>query len=236
MPDSHFFSHHTAAAIHGIPLPARWENGPLHVASPESEDGPRTRGVIGHTVQDGRASVIVMNGLRVVSALDAWCELASTLTIDELVIAGDRLLARKNPLCSHRDIERTVRAFAGRRGVRKLRVAMTRIRAGVDSPKESELRLAIIRSGLPEPAVNIPIVNRFGVEIAVGDLVYQEYKVLVEYDGEQHRLDDRQYARDVERLAALAAEKWTIVRILKGQMRRAAQRARAALIEAGWRV
>lgn len=235
MPASHFFSHQSAAAIHGIPLPRRWENGLLHVSAPESEDGPRTRGVIGHTVQDGLASVVIVDGMRVVSAVDAWCELGSVLTVDELVVAGDRLLARKSPLCSRGDLERAVREFTGRRGVRKLRVALVDVRAGVDSPKESELRLAIVRSGLPEPAVNIPILNRFGAEIALGDLVYEGYKVLVEYDGEQHRLDDRQYARDVERLAALAAEKWIVVRVLQRQMPSAASRVRSALHEAGWR-
>ena len=235
MPASHFFTHLTAAAIHGIPLPWRFRGGPLDVCAFECEQEPRFRGVIGHTVQEGLASVVVRNGLRVVSAVDTWCELATVLSVDELVIAGDRLLARQDPLCTRHDIDKAVRAFSGRRGVRKLRVAITEIRAGVDSPKESELRLIIVHSGLPEPVVNAPIFNRYGAQIALGDLVYDRYRILVEYDGEQHRRDDKQYAHDVERLAELAAEKWTIVRILKGQLPGAAHRVRSALIDAGWR-
>lgn len=192
-------------------------------------------GVIGHTVQEQRATVEMVNGLPVVSAVDAWCEIATALTVDELVIAGDRLLARKDPLCTRWDIEQALRAFAGRRGVRKLRAAFGDIRAGVDSPKESELRLKIVHAGLPEPIVNMPIFDRHGVQVAFGDLVFDRYRVIAEYDGEQHRLDDKQYARDVERLAALAAEKWTVVRILKGQMPGAVPRVRSALVAAGWR-
>jgi very-short-patch-repair endonuclease len=235
MRPSQFFSHQTAASIHGIPLPRRCESGPIHVSSPGSEDAPRTRGVIGHTVRPGLVAVVTVDGLPVVSPVEAWCQLATALTIDELVIAGDRLLARKEPLCSREEIESAVRAFEGRRGVRKLRAAATEIRPRVDSPKESELRLALVRSGLPEPAVNIPIVDRRGARIALGDLVYEQYKVLVEYDGEQHRLDDRQYARDVERLESLASERWTVVRILQRQMPSAAHRVRSALTDAGWR-
>ena len=75
------------------------------------------------------------------------------------------------------------------------------------------LRLALIRAGLPEPKVNAPIVDARGREIAIGDLVYPAQKVLVEYDGEQHRTDDRQYARDVVRLNNLAAEGWLAIRV-----------------------
>lgn len=148
--------------------------------------------------------------LRTARELEAWRQLATKLTLDELVIAGDRLLSRKSPLCSRQDIERAIRSFAGRRGVRKLRAALTDMRAGIDSPKESGLRLTIVHAGLPEPAVNLPILDRFGAQIAIGDLVSERFRVLVEDDGEQHRLDDRQYARDVERLAELAVENGTV--------------------------
>ncbi|MBN9151657.1 MAG: DUF559 domain-containing protein [Micrococcales bacterium] len=235
MPANQFFSHASAARIHGIPIPWRLDRGPIHVCTFDADDGPRARGVVGHTVQEQRVNVTTVDGLRVVSAVDAWCELAMRLTINELIVAGDRLRARTAPLCSLSDMQGSVRAFAGRRGVRKLRVALEGVRAGVDSPKESELRLKIVSAGLPEPAVNVPIFNRLGAQIAIGDLVYEKYRVLVEYDGEQHRLDDKQYARDVERLADLASENWTIVRILKGQLVDAVPRVRFALCDAGWR-
>src|SRR5690554_6605255 len=140
MPPTQFFSHQTAAAIHSIPLPWRLSRGgPLHVSAFEPEQEPRMRGIVGHTVQPGLATVVLAGGLRVTSPADTWCELSTVLTEDELVVAGDRLLARQNALCTMQQLRSAVAAFAGRRGVRKLRMALANIRAGVDSPKETEV-------------------------------------------------------------------------------------------------
>lgn len=45
------------------------------------------------------------------------------------------------------------------------------------------------------------------------DLVWAEAKVAVEYDGDQHRTDRRQWREGVERDAALRAEGWTVIRV-----------------------
>lgn len=49
-----------------------------------------------------------------------------------------------------------VEQLAGRRGTPALRRALERVRARTDSPKETEIRLAIIDAGLPEPEVRWP--------------------------------------------------------------------------------
>jgi very-short-patch-repair endonuclease len=41
-----------------------------------------------------------------------------------------------------------------------------------------------------------------------------KYKVAVEYDGDQHRTDRRQYVRDQKRLRELEAAGWIIVRVI----------------------
>ena len=111
------------------------------------------------------------------------------------------------------------------------------MRAGVDSPKETELRLAIVRLGLPEPEVNVPILNRYGAFIAFGDLVYRAYRILVEYDGEQHFDDVSQYHRDIDRLDDVMEDGWRVIRINKSHLRRPAvidYKIRTALLAAGW--
>lgn len=45
------------------------------------------------------------------------------------------------------------------------------------------------------------------------DTGYEEFKVGVEYDGEQHWNDPGQHARDIDRLADLASSGWRIVRV-----------------------
>jgi very-short-patch-repair endonuclease len=48
---------------------------------------------------------------------------------------------------------------------------------------------------------------------------WEEFKVGVEYDGEQHWKDARQRARDIDRLAELLARGWLIVRVSADMLR-----------------
>ena len=105
-----------------------------------------------------------------------------------------------------------VEKMAGRRGARRLASAFARVRSGTDSPQETRLRLDLVDAGLPEPVVNPVIHDAAGEQIAIGDLAYPEWRVLVEYDGEHHREDRAQYARDVERLDDLARAGWRVIR------------------------
>ena len=45
---------------------------------------------------------------------------------------------------------------------------------------------------------------------------WPEWKVGVEYEGEQHWTDPKQYEDDIEHLEFLAAQGWTIVRVAPG--------------------
>lgn len=119
-----------------------------------------------------------------------------------------------------------------------LRAASESVRAGVDSPKETEVRLIIVEAGLPEPVVNMPIRNSHGAFIALGDLVYPQYRILIEYDGAYHFAGDEQLYKDIDRLDAVMEEKWRVVRLNKTHLKRPAvivAKVRTALLDAGWR-
>jgi hypothetical protein len=104
----------------------------------------------------------------------------------------------------------------------------------VFSPRETWARLQLVRSGLPEPEPNAVIVLRSGRRTK-GDLVYPRYRVLVEYDGEQHLLDADQWATDVERLNDLAMDGWCVIRVTKRTSGvDLVARVRRALQERGW--
>lgn len=212
MHGDHWFSHATAALLWELPLPARIErDSRLHVSSARRE--PETAGVVGHRAQR-RPEVRRHVGLPVLAPADAWCQLGSALTIAELVEAGERLLGWPRPLCSPEDLDAAIARFGSRRGARNVRAARARIRAGSASPRETRLRELLVGAGLPEPELNAPIPLRDGTTTP-GDLVYAAYRVVVEYDGEQHRLDPKQFGRDVDRLNALALAGWVVVRIRK---------------------
>ena len=77
------------------------------------------------------------------------------------------------------------------------------------------------------------------MKIATGDLVYRLYRVLVEYDGEQHRTDEEQYHWDVDRLDRIMEADWRVIRINKSHLRSkpasVLRKVETALRAAGWR-
>jgi len=112
------------------------------------------------------------------------------------------------------DVELLAQRYGGRRGIARAREAVGLFDAGAQSPKESWLRVVLIRAGLPRPQTQIPVSNEFGQVIAYLDMGWEHVKVAVEYDGEQHRNDRAQYRWDLRRLEMLQRLGWIIVRVV----------------------
>lgn len=228
------FSHTTAALLHGLPLPQRMAHDEtLHVSARAPCRAPRHSAVHGHQTRQGEDSVIELHGLPVSSPVETWCQLASLVSERDLVLCGDALLRRQNPLASMEELSAAVDASPRRPGVAGLRAALPRVRARTDSPMESVLRLALVDSGLPEPVVNYRITGRDGEVAAHGDLVYPDARVVVEYDGDHHRSDARQYHIDIDRLWRTHSLGWDVLRInsshMTDQAAEAVRRVRLAL-------
>jgi len=153
-------------------------------------------------------------------------------------VVGDGLVSRTEPRATMTELTEAVAGYRGKRGYRRLIAALVLIRPGTDSARETYLRLAIVDAGLPEPEVNIVIWSADGRRLARGDLVYLTYKVLVEYDGGQHRDDERQFHIDIDRLDGVMEEGWRVIRVnkshLRGDQRPILGRIRRALVERGW--
>lgn len=234
MPPRQFFSHTTAAQLLGLRLPDGFRETELHVTSLAPSRAPRGAGVIGHGAR--RATVTVASGLPVLSAIDTWCQLSDRLTIDDLVVMGDGLVRMKKPLATMDQLRDAVARYSGR-GCRRLRRALELVRAGTDSARETVLRLRLVRAGFPEPEVNGVIVNSFGAGIAHGDLVFRDYRVVLEYEGRQHSENARQFAMDIARLDDLMEEGWRVIRVDAALLARKATllaKVETALRAAGW--
>jgi hypothetical protein len=239
----HCFSHGTAAALWGMWLPRRIENASvIDVTAVLGARAPRMAGVRGHHVGQDRAGQdtierMLVDGVPVTSPLDTWRQLSTVLTLDELIAAGDSLVRRQHPLVNENQLIVALARHAGRRGMRLLRAAWNEVRAGADSPRETILRLILVRGGLPEPRVNMIVSRPGAARVLFGDLVYPEYRVLVEYDGEQHREDYEQYESDITRLELLANDGWKHIRVLKSHLanpRAVVRRVESALRARGW--
>jgi len=79
------------------------------------------------------------------------------------------------------------------------------------SRPESILRYWLLASDLPDPQPQVPILDRWGREVAHGDLGYSEWKVAIEYEGRQHA-DPRQFDRDLERYSLMSSTGWLLLR------------------------
>jgi very-short-patch-repair endonuclease len=127
--------------------------------------------------------------------------------------------------------------YPGARGIRHLQATLRVVDGGAESPQETRLRLLLIESSLPRPATQIPVKNEYGKVVRRIDMGYPEWKVGVEYDGEQHFTNPDDYANDIERLEFLASKRWTIVRVSARQLRyerpQIVNRVRSALARAG---
>jgi very-short-patch-repair endonuclease len=51
------------------------------------------------------------------------------------------------------------------------------------------------------------------------DLVYLAYKLIIEYEGDQHRTDRHQWNADIDRHEDFARDKWTLIRITSARAR-----------------
>lgn len=230
LPTPWAWSHETAAELLGLPLPQRWSPGqPLSVMR-RLADGPvRRRGVRGRTGLDQRGTVTV-RGMRVVSPSATWCDLAGRLPLDDMVVMGDVMVMRGDSPDDVRmgttslvRLKAEVMRRAGTKGVAPARVAFALVRVGSRSPMETRARLCFIRAGLPEPELNGDI-HDHGRWVATGDFVWRAARVVVEYQGDHHRTDRRQWRSDLQRLGILQDLGWRVILMSGADLATAAAR------------
>lgn len=136
------------------------------------------------------------------------------------------------------DVDRLAADHLGARGIVQLRRVVELMDGGAESPQETRTRLLLIAAGFPRPRTQFVVVDEYGSFIGRIDLGWGEWKVGVEYDGPQHWDDAKQHARDIDRLADLAAQGWLIVRVSRDLLRYRPvvflARVRDAMRVAGW--
>lgn len=226
MPDNQFFVGPAAAAIWRLPLPTSLLSAhrPLDVAVFAPVRHPRREGIRGHQARPHLVRVVERAGVRVADPASTWASMAPLLAAEgELVALGDAVVREamfrgdRPPLATRDQLEATV--AAGRRaGIARLRRAVGRVRTRSASSSETRCRLLLIDAGLPEPELNVSVRDAAGRLIAVVDLAFWEQRVAVEYEGEQHRTDPIQWARDIARHEELAARGWTVIRVTREQL------------------
>ncbi len=205
------FSHTTAAAILGIPLPRRLERDPrIHVTTLGTDQAIRVRGTVGHRARRGRVHIVHSGTAALTHPADTFIALATLLSRDELIVVGDALVGWLG-WCDRDELVAAARRYRGARGIRRVRAALEEIRPGSRSPGETRLRLALTRRGLPQPELNHDVVVA-GRWVACVDLAYPAARVAIEYESDLRRTDDRTFRKDLTRGEHLKDVGWWLVR------------------------
>jgi hypothetical protein len=217
-----------ASALHG----AQWVDPDVPIELVWSNTRP-PRGIVAREQLLADDEVARVAGLPVTTPVRTAYDLGRHLPRGQGVARLDALM-RATPF-SREDVLLPAQRYPAPRGVRRLRSALHLVDGGASSPKETWLRLLLIDAGLPTLITQIPVVDGYRA-LAMLDMGWPEFGVAVEYDGDHHRSDRRQYVKDQWRLRKLAELGWIIIRVIaEDKPEDVIERVRPALLARGWR-
>ena len=201
---------HLPEALSGVPLsPRHW--------STNSATRTHCRDITLHRRQAPLTRHEVL-GIPVLGPDRCLVDAAISLRLADIVRIGDALIRAE--LTSPDDFCE----YAWSRhlhGVRRSRASGWRMRERVDSFAETDVRLILNSSGLPDPEVNGEIHVPDRTRPWHGDLVLRQWKVVVEYDGWHHERSAQQRRIDILRRESLEADGWLVVILTAEDLRSA---------------
>ena len=218
-----------ASALHGaqwidddIPIELIWDYG-------RSPSGLLVRN---ETLADDE--ITRMAGIPVTTRVRTAFDLGRYLPRAEAVARLDSLM--HSQIFSIEDVLLLAKRYPGARGLKSLRKVLPLVDGGAASPRETRLRLLYIDAGLPRPTTQIPIIEGRGRLVRMTDMGWEDFMVVSEYDGDQHRTNRRQYTKDVRSLRRARELGWIVDQVIKeDRPADIVERARTALRSRGWR-
>lgn len=199
----------TAAGLHG----SKWLDHDLPVELMWPNARP-PKGIRTHYLRLLPGEYMELGGLRVTTPSRTAFDVGRRRPKHSTVARMDALLRATG--VSVEEVAAVGAQHRGAPGLRQLETVLSLVDTGAQSPKESWLRVILIDAGLPRPRTQIPVLGSNGWPKYYLDMGWEDIKVAVEYDGEHHRTDRLQYARDVQRSRELARLGWVVIRVLVG--------------------
>lgn len=208
-------SHHSAARLWGGIPP---DSGDVHLSMPHG-NRQKTRGIRSH-----RRSLLpapaTRHGLPVTTPEQTFIDLAASCDLVQLVILGDSLVGA-GATTTARLMEASTQSPT--RHAALARRAASLVRAKVDSPMESRLRLLMVLAGLTEPRANFELSDEDGRVRYRLDLSYPEQMLAIEFDGRHHVVVQARWEGDVIRREDIEADGWRFVVVTSTQFYGSAQ-------------
>jgi very-short-patch-repair endonuclease len=174
LPEGALFAGATAAWIGGLDFNAI---DPVEIVVPRQSGMRSRRGLSVRHCQIPASEAITVRGLRATSLHRSLGDLSRRLPAVEVLVAMDMAIAKG--LTNATTLERCA-------GTRKLR-SIAALAAPAESPMETRLRWLLIQRGLPRPEVQVDLRDEEDRFLARADLYYPAARLIVEYDGSNHR-------------------------------------------------
>ncbi|ORV24721.1 hypothetical protein AWB98_21050 [Mycolicibacterium conceptionense] len=195
----------SASALHG----ARWIDADKPAYIIDSNRRP-ARGIVTWADAIDDDEICLIGGMRVTTPMRTAVDLACKFPEDTAVAAIDAL-ARAARLKAA-DIALAAERHVGRKGIRRAQATIALVDPGSESPRETWLRLLVVRDGYPAPQTQYPIFNEYGALIGEADMAWPELKVALEYEG-RHHTDPDQFRKDIARIDEMTDMGWIVIRV-----------------------
>ena len=212
LPDGAGIGGHSAAAWHGAPFAGVQD--PVTAICPPHVEWKGPRGVRVHRSRTPFDVVTDSDGVPVTTPLRTAWDTAALEPLGTAVAALDAMV-QTGSVRAHELLAMAL-ASPGQWGVVKVRRAFELVDPRAGSPPESRVRVALALAGLsPVPQYDV---HEDGEWLGRVDLALPEAKIVIEYEGAYHFVDD-QIVRDDVRYARMRAAGWTIIRVGAADLR-----------------
>lgn len=155
--------------------------------------------------------VIRVNGMAVTTPARTAIDLARHLKSDVRAVAALDSMCRSGRTDPDA-IAATAFGMSGHSGVRRVLGLLPMVDTRAESPKETELRLVMAGSDLPQFESQVEVFDEFGQLVSRLDLGNRQWKVGLQYDGGEHLKRERR-DHDSMTMMRLAALGWETRRV-----------------------
>lgn len=152
-----------------------------------------------------------INGLAVTTPQRTAFDVGRRGRLDDAVARLDALVRATN--LKVEAVEVLAARHRHARGLRQLEKALCLVDAGAESPRETWLRLMLIRDGYPRPETQIPVLSPDGLRRYYLDMGWRDLMLAVEYEGDHHRTSRELFAYEIERAEDIRDVGWLVVRV-----------------------
>lgn len=165
----------------------------------------------------GPADVIEVEGLACTTPTRTTADLLRWLSPPMGLACADAFAA--DGFISAEEVLATLKRWPGHRFVQQARRLASWIEPLSESFGESWLRLRLLDAGFPRPTAQIAICDHHGRQVYRLDLGWEEYRLGIEYDGEEFHSGRAALIHDLRRRERLGAQfGWHVVGVGRGEV------------------